>query len=62
MRLSHILDKLPKNLSIAQMQLVIKSMIADILKESKGEIVTSKEAIKAIGQKTAMLFKNRIKL
>jgi len=61
MRLSHILDKLPKNLSIANMQLVIRAMIVDVLKESKSEIIESKEVIKSISQKTAILFKNRIK-
>jgi len=56
MRLTHVLDNFP-NPSIENTGEVIKAMLADILKESTGEIVDSKEARKAIGKQTAILFK-----
>jgi len=56
MRLTHVLDNFP-NPSIENTGEVIKAMLEDILKESTGEIVDSKEARKAIGKQTAILFK-----
>ena len=56
MRLAHVLDNFP-NPSIENTGEVVKAMLADILKESTGEIVDSKEARKAIGKQTAILFK-----
>ena len=63
MRLSHVLDQFKvENGKWAEMEdtgIVIKMMIADVLKESKNEIVDSKEARAAIGRKAAYLFKQR---
>ena len=36
-------------------------MIADIEREGRDEIVESKDARKAIGKRTAKMFKNRLK-
>lgn len=61
-RMNHILSKLSEDLNISNTLIVIKAMTEDIIKESKGEIIESKEAFKAIGSKTAKLFKNRLNL
>jgi hypothetical protein len=39
---------------------IIKAMIEDVYREGKGEIIESKEASKAIGQKTVQLFKQKL--
>jgi len=57
MRLSHVLDKLPKNINIEDTKLVINAMIEDVYREAKGEIVESPNVSKYIGSKTASLFK-----
>jgi hypothetical protein len=62
MRLIHVLDLIPQPWDIRQTEDVVRAMIADVLKESKGEIVDSKDARKAIGRKAAQLFKARFKL
>ncbi|HHT9136526.1 MAG: RNA ligase family protein [Dehalococcoidales bacterium] len=60
MRLNHVLDKFPKA-NIERTGEIIKAMIADIQKESVGEVVLSKEALKEIGKKTALYFKQYLK-
>lgn len=57
MRLAHVLDKLPPNLSMEHVPIVIRAMQEDVAREAKGEIVESKDALKAIGKKAAELFK-----
>lgn len=60
MRLAHVLDKMKVNgedPGIEKTKDVIVAMTDDIFAESKGEIVRSKDAERAIGSKTAMLFK-----
>lgn len=57
MRLEHVLDKLPEPKGIEQLGAIIKAMIEDVYREARGEIVESKDAEKAIGAKTAKLFK-----
>jgi len=64
MRLAHVLQKLaedhPRNSKLG-MEItgdLVEGMIADIVKEGSGEIVDSKDARKAIGRKTAILFKD----
>lgn len=59
MRLTHVLDQFP-NASIENTPDVIKVMIEDVLREAAGEIVDSKDARKAIGSRTAQMFKKRI--
>lgn len=39
---------------------IIKEMVADVYREAAGEIVESREATAAIGQRTAQLFKQRL--
>ena len=60
MRLTHILDKLGNPNDISAIRDVIKNMIEDVLREAKGEIIESQAAKKAIGTKTALMFKNKI--
>lgn len=61
MRLTHVLDKLPQGTNMEATADVIKAMLEDVLRESKNEIVDSKDARKAIGKRTAIMFKTRIK-
>jgi hypothetical protein len=56
-RLKHVLDKLPQDIGMEQMQDIMKAMIEDITREGQGQIVDSKEARKSIGKKTVTLFK-----
>lgn len=60
MRLQHVLDAFP-NASIEQTGQIIKAMVEDVEREGNGEIVFSKEALSAIGKKTALLFKETLK-
>jgi hypothetical protein len=39
------------------MREIITAMVSDVFREGSGEIVPSKDAIKAIGKKTALLYK-----
>lgn len=57
MRLQHVLDKLPKDIDMKETPQVISAMVKDVLREAEGEIVVSKEATRAIGARTAQLFK-----
>jgi hypothetical protein len=59
MRLNHVLQKFP-SAGIEETGNVIKSMIEDVEREGKDEIVVSYEARKAIGTKTAQMFKKRV--
>jgi hypothetical protein len=61
MRLSHILGKVDKTFSMEDMPFVLRAMAEDILKESKGEIIDSKEARKAISANTSKLFTQHLK-
>lgn len=56
MRLIHVLDKI-ENPTIEKMGIIMKAMIEDVEREGKGELIESKEARRAIGKKTATLFK-----
>lgn len=61
MRLEHILQDLPHANGMEHTGEIVKAMIADVYKESKGEIVESKEVSTAIGRKTVELWKKHIK-
>jgi len=61
MRLNHILGKVDKEFGMEDMPFVIRSMIEDVMKESSGEIVDSKEARKAIAGNTSKLFTQHLK-
>jgi len=58
MRFFHVIDKMPglekKDVNIAK---VIAAMLEDVLRESAGEIVDSKEARQSIAKRTVSLFK-----
>ena len=60
MRLTHVLDKFP-DYDITDTGNVIKAMIADVEAEAEGEIMKSKVANRAIGAKTALMYKELLK-
>jgi RNA ligase len=60
MRLKHVLDKLPQGINVESTKLVIDAMVEDVYREAKGEIVESREVIKYIGSKTAVMFKKKL--
>ena len=59
-RLEHVLDKFYFDVNMESMGDIIKAMLEDVYREGSGEIVESKEASKAIGQKTVQLFKEKL--
>ena len=59
-RLQHVLDKIPGH-NVTMMQTIIAAMTEDVLREGKKEIVDSKEARKAISQKTVALYKEYVR-
>jgi len=61
MRLGHVLDTFPQPHDITQTGKVIAVMVEDVLREAEGEIVDSREARAAIGKRTALMFKARLK-
>ncbi|MHB8407818.1 MAG: RNA ligase family protein [Acidiferrobacterales bacterium] len=61
MRLTHVLDKLGGDVGIERTGEVIKAMIEDVEREAKGEILESNDIRKAISQRAAGLFKERVK-
>ena len=60
LRLEHVLQKFPADISMEAMGEVIKAMVEDVYREGKGEIIESKEVNKAIGQKAVQLFKQKL--
>jgi hypothetical protein len=60
LRLEHVLQKLPVDISMEGVPTIIKAMIEDVYREGKGEIIESREASKAIGNKTVQLFKQKL--
>jgi hypothetical protein len=55
-RLMHVLDRIP-DVCIEKMGEIIKTMIEDVFREGKGEIVENEAVKKAIGRKTALIYK-----
>jgi len=62
MRLIHVLDNVDFEIDVKNTGQVIQLMIDDVLKESKGEIVDSPAARKAISRATALLFKRSLQI
>ena len=60
-RLDHVLQDLPHATGMEHTGEVIKAMVADVYKESKGEIVESRVVAAAIGKKTVELWKKKVK-
>lgn len=65
MRLRHVVDAVlgdrdEKALDISDTGCVIKRMIEDVLREGEGEVADSKDVRKAIGNKTAEMFKKMV--
>lgn len=58
MRISHVLDKFP-DATIASMGSIIRATLEDVLRESSGEIVVSREATRAICTRAGKLLKER---
>jgi len=61
MRLAHILQDLPHATGIEHTGEVVRKMVEDVRKESKGEIAEGKAIDAAIGRKAAELWKRHIK-
>jgi hypothetical protein len=61
MRLRHVLDKLPECKNPSDTPQVIEAMLQDVVAESTGEIILSKEAVVAIKRASAKLFISRLK-
>lgn len=59
-RLEHVLDKIPQPHQMELTKTVIEAMIADVVREGRGEIVDSKEARAAIGKRAAKLFREHL--
>lgn len=59
MRLQHVLGRMPETFAveIQNTGVIVKAMIEDVTREAKGEIVESKDAMRAIGSATARLYK-----
>ncbi len=60
MRLTHVLDKLSNPTDISAIPTVIKAMVEDVCREGAGEFEPSREVLKTIGSRAALLFKRRI--
>jgi len=60
LRLEHVLQKFPTDVNMESMGEVIKAMVEDVYREGREEIIESKEASKAIGNKTVQLFKQKL--
>jgi len=60
-RLQHVLDHLGGSPGMEKTPDVIAAMVEDVTREAAGEIVDSKEARKAIGRATALLFKEHLR-
>jgi hypothetical protein len=58
MRLTHVLNKFPKDINMKDTKEVIKAMVEDIYREAKDEIVENRETVAAIGKQTAKLLKD----
>ena len=60
MRLSHVLQSFPEDVGIEKTGDIIRAMLSDVEREAEGEVEMSKEARKAIGSRTAQMFKARL--
>lgn len=60
LRLEHVLQKFPADVSMEAMSDIIKAMIADVYREGRDEIVESKEVGMAIGGVTVKLMKAKL--
>lgn len=60
LRLEHVLQKFPADVSMESMGKIIQAMIADVYREGSDEIVESKIVGKAIGGVTVKLFKAKL--
>jgi hypothetical protein len=66
MRFTHVLDKLkangevPDDASMQQTPIVMRAMIADVLREGEDEFEVTKAAKKAIGDATLVLWKSHV--
>ena len=60
MRLSHVLGRMVGEKGVEHTGEVIRAMVDDVLKESKGEAIIDKLARKAIGSLAARMFRRRL--
>lgn len=61
MRLDHVIDSASLTLEMKSIPALLAAMKEDILRESAGEVVFSKEAEKAINVKTVGMFKEKVR-
>jgi len=61
MRLEHVLQEHPECIGMEHTGIIIKSMIADIMREAKDEAEFSKLAYSIIGKVTAKLWEQKVK-
>lgn len=55
-RMRHVVDKIPGH-AMEKMPVIINAMLEDVFREGKGEVVDSKEARKAISNRTVKVYK-----
>lgn len=60
MRLNHVIDKISVEKDMTLTGKVIAAMIEDVLREAKGEIAEGDEVNRAIGKRTAFLYKQLV--
>lgn len=60
-RIEHVVSKIP-DCDMTKMREIIASMVEDVLREGKGEIVESEAVKKAIGKKTASVYKEYLNI
>ena len=60
MRLNHVLDKFPADVNMQQTGQIIKAMMEDVTREGEGEIEWTRNAQKAIGKRTGLLFREHL--
>jgi hypothetical protein len=60
MRLEHVLQRMPSH-SIEKMKEIIALMVEDVIREGNGEFVPSPLIDKAVGKKTALLYKEYLR-
>lgn len=59
-RLNHVLDRIPQPHDLTRIGAVLNSMVEDIYREAKGEIVEGKDVESAIKKKTAEIYRRLV--
>jgi hypothetical protein len=59
-RLEHVLQKLPSDIDITKMPVILDAMVEDVLREGAGELIDSKDLRGQIKSLTAKLYKKKL--